>query len=421
MVHYRDSAAGGGSLRVGETIANNLDANRVVAEMVFAYGSAGPVTKNATVPSHFIGSRGPKDFPAWIRARALFQKLRPDIIHFQDAVVWLRTALTATPYLKVVHVHGRHQIRPGGEELGRYKTHPFNASQLLRTFLKFTDAQVCINNGARDALLDLGWISPERSCSVYNSIDVSRFSALPERAQARAQLGLPQDALLLGMVCRLVWEKGCADLLSLVARLPERWHGVICGDGPLRHDLREHCEKLGLTDRIHFIGLQNDSVPVYAALDAYAFLSLYEPFGLVLAEAMAAGVPVFGIQSDGEFNEPGYPLVAENTVAFLPFVRAGNYEAVTPPQILDHLAVMISNYGEQPESYRGMIARARTWVENCFDAHIQAEAMTRVYENMIARDPSFQVTLAESYQTRRQEGELLLSSAAQEEAVAAIA
>jgi len=420
MVHYRDSAAGGGSLRVGETIANNLDPSRVAAEMVFAYGSAGPVTKNARVPCHFIGARGPKDFPAWTRARALFKKLQPDIIHFQDAVVWLRTALTATPYLKVVHVHGRHQIRPKGEERGAYKTHPFNASQLMRAFLKSTDAQVCINNGARDALLNLGWIRPERSCSVYNSIDVSRFSALPERAKARAELGLPKDALLLGMVCRLVWEKGCADLLSVVERLPERWHGVICGDGPLRHDLQRDCERLGLTNRIHFIGLQDDSVPVFAALDAYAFLSLYEPFGLVLAEAMTSGVPVFGIQSDGEFNEGRYPLVTEDTVELLPFVRAGNYAATTPLHILDQLALKLSNYGEQPESYRGMIARARTWVETCFDAHIQAEAMARVYENMITRGHAPQAVLAEFYQAKREQAELLLS-ANHEERVAAIA
>jgi glycosyltransferase involved in cell wall biosynthesis len=421
MVHYRDSAACGGSLRVGETIANNLEPNRVAAEMVFAYGSAGPVTKNARVPCHFIGSRGPKDFPAWIRARAFFKKLRPDIIHFQDAVVWLRSALSATPALKVVHVHGRHQIRPKGEERGAYRTHPFNASPLFRTFLRSTDAQVCINNGARDALLNLGWIKPERSFAVYNSIEVSRFRALPERARARAELGLPQDALLVGMVCRLVWEKGCADLLSLVGRLPERWHGVICGDGPLKDELQRAGERLGLTNRIHFIGVQDDSVPVYAALDAYAFLSLYEPFGLVLAEAMSSGVPVFGIQGDGEFNEPVYPLVTGDTVELLPFARAGNYAAATPPHILDQLAAKLSNYGAQPESYRGMIDRARTLVEMCFDARIQAEAMTRVYENMIARGHSSQALLAESYQAKREQAELLLSSANHEDAVAAIA
>src|SRR5207342_1007881 len=104
----------------------------------------------------------------------------------------------------------------------------------------------------------------------YNSIDVGRFDALPERAKARAELNLPGEALLLGMVCRLVWEKGCFDLLSIIERLPSRWHGVICGDGPQRWDLQRACEERGLTSRIHFIGVQDDVRPVYAALDAYA-------------------------------------------------------------------------------------------------------------------------------------------------------
>src|SRR5215471_12983855 len=89
IVHYRDSAAVGGSLRVGETIANHVDSKRVLAELVFAYGSAGPVTRNAGVACHFIGATGPRDPAAWIRARSLFKQLQPDIIHFQDGVVWL--------------------------------------------------------------------------------------------------------------------------------------------------------------------------------------------------------------------------------------------------------------------------------------------------------------------------------------------
>ena len=77
-------------------------------------------------------------------------------------------------------------------------SHPFRASTLLHAYLKSTDAQICINNGARDSLLNLGWISREKSYVVYNSIDPSRFSTNSDSVKARAQLGLPKDALLLG-------------------------------------------------------------------------------------------------------------------------------------------------------------------------------------------------------------------------------
>ena len=421
MVHYSDAAGGGGSLRVGEIIANHVDPKRINAEMVFAYGVAGPVTKGAKVPCHFIGARGPKDFAAWIRARALFKKLRPDIIHFQDGVVWLRTALSRTPYVKLVQVHARYvkgvKRSPGDTQ----RNHPYIATPLLRAFLRSTEAQVCINHGARNALLNLDLITPERSYVVYNSIDVARFGALPESVAARAKLDLPADALLLGMICRLVWEKGCFDLLSIIERLPARWHGVICGDGPQRSELQRACDERGLTGRIHFISASDDVRPVYAALDAYAFLSHYEPFGLVLAEAMAAGRPIFGIKSEGEFNEAEYPLVRDDIAELQPFERAGNYKSEVPAATLDRLAKRISDFGEHPESYRRMTARARIWVENCFDAHIQAEAMSRVYENIIAQGDASQALLGDSYQARRAQAELLLSSANQETPMAAIA
>lgn len=398
MVNYRDSAAGGGSLRVAETITNHLDPTRVSVEMVFGYGNPGPVARHASVPSHFISANGPGDIVAWFRARDLFKRLRPDVIHFQDPVVWLRLALLGTSSQKVVHVHGAYQK---ARRDGHINQTTFRASPLLRAYLKSTNAQICINNGARDSLLDLGWISRKKSYVVYNSIDLSRVSSQPSSAEARARLGLPRHALLLGMVCRLVWEKGCQDLLSIIERLPNRWHGVICGDGPERGVLEQACALRGLGNRIHFLGLQDDVRPVYAALDAYAFLSRYEPFGLVLAETMASRVPVFGIEGDGEYNEAEYPLITPETASLIPFHHSRNHEAPLPPEILDEVAHRVSNFGNQPERYADMIERARTIVEVCFDAPVQAKAITEVYEHICAGPTNAPPQLVNWYESKR--------------------
>jgi glycosyltransferase involved in cell wall biosynthesis len=410
MVHYRDAADSGGSLRVGETIANYVDPGRVAVELVFAYGDAGPVTEQARVPCHFLSAKGPKDFRAWQRARAFFRSMKPDIIHFQDCVVWLRSALVGTPSLKMAHVHASYRSRADRTTQGAFRNHPFEASQLLRVFLNSTDAQVCINPGAQRALLEPGWIKPERSYVVYNSIAASRFGEGHDRLQARANLGLPADALLLGMVCRLVWEKGCADLLPIMKRLPQRWHAVICGDGPEKIGLQREIESRGLANRIHFIGSRDDVRAVYAALDAYAFLSHYEPFGLVLAEAMASRVPVFGIAGDGEFGEPDYPLVRDGIVDLVPFARHGNYKQAVPAEIFDELAAKISYFGAQPDKYRGMIERAHAWTTACFDAPVQAEAMTRVYENVCANADSSRARLADFYEAKRKAGETAIAN-----------
>src|SRR4051812_33827695 len=201
MVHYRDAAIAGGSLRVGETIANSLSAERVSAQFVFAYGNAGPVSERTKLPCHFIRANGPKDFPAWTRARRLFAELQPDIVHFQDGVVWLRTALARTESRKIVHVHGRYSIFPPPEQSHSQKLKRAFEARVLRRYLKHTDAQICINHATRNWLRELDWVSDTSSCVVYNAIDTNQFSSLASSQAARAKLGLPRDALLLGMVC----------------------------------------------------------------------------------------------------------------------------------------------------------------------------------------------------------------------------
>src|SRR5215213_5970484 len=112
IVHYRDDATGGGSLRVGETIANNLDPKKVEAHLVFAYGGPGHVTNSARVPCHFIKSKGPKDFSGWKRFRKLIRDLNCDIIHNVDGVVWVQLASFNLKARRIVHIHDKFKPIP---------------------------------------------------------------------------------------------------------------------------------------------------------------------------------------------------------------------------------------------------------------------------------------------------------------------
>ena len=416
MVHYRDAAIAGGSLRVGETIANNLDPEHVSAEFVFAYGEPGPVADRTNLECHFIRARGPKDFTAWAHARDLFAKLQPDIIHFQEGVVWLRTALTRTPAKKIVHIHGRYSSFQSPDQTARKKIRVALDARLSRTYLKSMDAQICINHATRNWLLDVGWISKTKSCVIYNAIDVDRFALLMPRQDARARLGLPRGAPLLGMICRLVWEKGCSDFLSIIERLPERWHGVICGDGPLRDQLHRECEQRGIASRIHFLGSLDDVRPVYAAIDAYAFVSRYDAFGLTAAEAMAARVPVFGIEREGDYGEPEYPLIRPNIASMVKCDRDHKVD-----QAVQEIARRIAHFGEHPEIRVDSIELAHAWIENCFSASIQAEAMTRVYHEILGKNRSSPQSLAQFYDAQRAAAERIIDRLGERQAVAATA
>lgn len=375
FVLYRDDLNVGGSLRVVEVLANAIDPARVEAHIVFAYGEPGPVARRARVPCHFLGSRGPHDLPGWVRARRAIAKINPDILHFHAPAYWLQAALAGQPYKKLFHLHGPFFY----DQMGRFER--LLMAQIPRLF----DGEICITRGMRKSVLEHGWGAPDRTWTVYNGIDCAAYQNLPPRQAARAALGLPDDALVLGVVCRLAWYKGCRDAIRILARLHPRWHLVFCGDGPMQPYLAGVARQEGVAERTHFAGMLGDIRPAYAAMDAFLFLSKLEPFGLVIAEAMACRVPVFGLAAEGEYRDSLYPLITPDNSVFLERASPGDYSSPEPTPILNELARQIDDFRVQPQRYRPMIDRAQQWILDRFDARVQAEAMLEVYELTVGR------------------------------------
>ena len=122
---------------------------------------------------------------------------------------------------------------------------------------------------------------------------VSSAEAAERRAAARAALNLPDAAPVVGMVGRLVEQKGFAYGLRACAALAERYPDlrvVVVGDGPLRATLQAEASALG--DRASFAGWRADAADLMHGFDLLLMPSLWEGFGLVLLEAMAAALPV---------------------------------------------------------------------------------------------------------------------------------
>jgi glycosyltransferase involved in cell wall biosynthesis len=189
------------------------------------------------------------------------------------------------------------------------------------------------------------------------------------------------------VVSRLAWYKGCNDAVRILARLNPRWHVVFCGDGPLRPYLTDIAAQLGVSHRTHFTGMLADMRPAYAAMDAFLFLSRLEPFGLVIAEAMAARVPVFGLGGEGAYRDALYPLITQENAVFVERSSPGDYFSPEPAGVIGELAEKINRFGEAPEAHRPVIDRAERWVRERFDARVHADAMTEVYE-LILRHPA---------------------------------
>ncbi|WP_426143089.1 glycosyltransferase [Pseudomonas sp. DWP3-1-2] len=140
--------------------------------------------------------------------------------------------------------------------------------------------------------------------TLYNRIDIEQLQASQfSAAQAREELGLSPSAWIVGNVGRLHPDKDQATLLRGFAQaLPELPPGsqlVILGKGRLEQDLKELALELGIGSQVLFLGQVPDARRYYKAFDVFALSSDHEPFGMVLLEAMVAGVPVLATSCGG--------------------------------------------------------------------------------------------------------------------------
>lgn len=140
--------------------------------------------------------------------------------------------------------------------------------------------------------------------TLYNRIDIEQLQASQFSAeQAREELGLSPSAWIVGNVGRLHPDKDQATLLRGFAKalpdLPPDSQLVILGKGRLEQDLKELALQLGIGSQVLFLGQVQDARRYYKAFDLFALSSDHEPFGMVLLEAMVAGVPVLATSCGG--------------------------------------------------------------------------------------------------------------------------
>lgn len=181
---------------------------------------------------------------------------------------------------------------------------------------------------------------------------------LPTRDEARARLGIPREAVVVGAVARLVPEKRIEHFIEAVARVPGCL-ALIVGDGPCREALERQVRLIGEIDRIRFLGQVDDPWPVFASLDLLVVSSQRESMANAMMEALAMGVPVISTPVSGAHE-----------------VLGGNGDAPAG-QVVSHfgpagLATTLQRMVHDPELRRTMseAARARAANHHAMDRYI---------------------------------------------------
>lgn len=269
----------------------------------------GPVAEGIVadgVPVRDLGMAGNRDLGALPRLAKLVKRGRYDLVHthlyraclygrFAARLAGVRTIVATEHSLGAVQIEGR-PLSTGARAL-------YLAGERLGTATVAVSATVARR-------LERWGVRPDRIHVVPNGIEVGRF-AYDETARraARARLGLPQDAFVVGGVGRLTGGKRFDRLVRAVAELPGA-RLLLVGEGPERDRLLRLARQRGTTDRILLPGACQDPPPapmaharrdgsdlpsLLAAMDVFVSTSHDESFGLAVVEGLAAGLPVLHV------------------------------------------------------------------------------------------------------------------------------
>ncbi|MDR1056214.1 MAG: glycosyltransferase family 1 protein [Prevotellaceae bacterium] len=277
------------------------------------------------------------------------------IIHvhfFKIAGAILPIAKSYSIPVRIVHMHTAHP---------NYTLHRKLAYEFLRFYANKTmthafacgkDAGYCFFGKRQFELLN-------------NAIDAEKFKFnFSRRTKIRNGLGL-EDKFVVGHIGRFISLKNHTFIVGIfkkISKLNEKAILLLVGDGPLRHEIKDKVDGLGLQDKVKFVGVRADIPDLLQAMDVFLFPSFLEGLPVTVVEAQAAGLQV--IASDTITKEVNITDLVQN------------YSLNEPPSI----------WAEAINSYAKGYIRKDTYsqiVNAGYDIEINAKWLENFYENAL--------------------------------------
>jgi glycosyltransferase involved in cell wall biosynthesis len=308
------------------------------------------------------------DLLALGRLQDIFAKRSFDVVHTHCAKAGAvgRTAARRAGVPRIVHTfHG-------------FPFHEFQSPARRRAYVsierrlgRITDAALCVGTAVAAEAVRRELVAPERVAVIGVAVDgpdrlrASLSAGLPEaRGRARAALGLPDDATVVGAVGRLTYQKAPEDFISAICRLgrPDVI-GVWVGGGELGDHMARRVRDLPPGARVILTGERTDVLDVLPGFDVFALPSRYEGLPTAIVEAMICGVPVVA--------------TAVNAVPDL--VVPGVTGMLVPPRRPGQLAAAIRFLLDSPQAAARLAANARDRVAGQYDEPALRAALMAAY------------------------------------------
>lgn len=232
------------------------------------------------------------------------EAFQPDLVHAHHPFLLGDTAARVAqtyglPLIFTHHTlyeHYTHYVPGDSPRMQRF------AIALASEYTRLCDAVIAPSESIAELLAQRG-VRAEKVRVIPSGVDTRTF-AQGDGGRWRQRFGIPDDAMVVGHVGRLAMEKNLDFLAAALARFLARHpkaRALIVGEGEARMAMHEHAAREGVADRFHYTGKLHDQalIDAYHAMDAFAFASHSETQGMVIAEAMAAGLPVVAINASG--------------------------------------------------------------------------------------------------------------------------
>ena len=388
-----EGASFGGSLIVASHLINFLDQRRYSAELVCEVDKSVLEShidpRRLTVIRHGFNYVHHIKFAArisWIRVLLVKKALMYTI----SAYAFLRNLsyrqrlrqLARAPGVALIHTNNSREAITIGKGLGLpvvWHLHGPLAKRPTRSdrlALQLVDRLIAVSEYVADSVRHVG-ISDEKLVTIPNPCVMPTGDLRKARCLARKNFGIDTDALVFGIVARIVRWKGHVEFLlaaeQVLCQIPGSVAAII-GDGAdfgtdYEQEIRKLAAASAYADRIVFTGYMPNMLTAYAMLDVLVHTSIEpEPFGLVITEAMAHGVAV----------------VAANLGAPKEIIMDGIDGFLVDPKDARCLADTICNLLDDVSERERIAEAARRKVEKEYDPTRFSAAVAALYDTLLS-------------------------------------
>ena len=236
---------------------------------------------------------------------------------------------------------------------------------------RFVDRFIVVSEALKHVMIAEHGIRPDKVVRVYNGIELDRYDRdLYSGNGVRENLNISQSVPLIGVISRLVCEKGLEFLVQaapiVLDYVPDAKFLVV-GEGPLEMELRNLAGRLELSERVLFTGFRSDIPEVLSALDVLVLPSLREGLPMILLEGMAMA----------------RPIVATNIEGISEVVEHGKTGILVPPEDSQALAKGIISLLRDKDRAQQIGQAARKRVEERFSVQTMVRETEAVYESVV--------------------------------------